>query len=104
MDLGIWTRVRPSALLIPLDTHIGRISLHLGLTRRKDSSWRTAEEITASLRALDAEDPVRFDFALCHYGMSGVCPAKPVPENCARCELLTACSVGGKTVRARRAK
>ena len=101
VDLGIWTRVRPSALLIPLDTHIGRISLHLGLTRRKDSSWRTAEEITASLRALDAEDPVRYDFALCHYGMSGVCPTQPVPGNCARCELRSACSVGRKTVRAR---
>ncbi len=98
VDLGIWKRVRPSALLIPLDTHIGRISQHLGLTRRKDLSWRTAEEVTASLRALDAEDPVRFDFALCHYGMSGVCPSRPVPENCARCLLLPACAVGRKTV------
>ncbi|MFL5351559.1 TIGR02757 family protein [Archangium sp.] len=101
VDLGIWKRVRPSALLIPLDTHIGRISKHLGLTRRNDLSWRTAEEVTASLRTLDAEDPVRFDFALCHYGMSGVCPTKPVPENCARCKLLPACSVGQKTVKTR---
>lgn len=104
VDLGIWKRVRPSALLIPLDTHIGRISKHLGLTRRNDLSWRTAEEVTASLRALDAEDPVRFDFALCHYGMSGVCPTKPVPENCARCKLLPACSVGQKTVKTRAPK
>ena len=99
VDLGIWKRVRPSALLIPLDTHIGRISKHLGLTRRNDLSWRTAEEITASLRALDAEDPVRFDFALCHYGMSGVCPAAPIPDNCSRCLLLPSCSTGRKTVK-----
>ena len=94
VDLGIWKRVRPSALLIPLDTHIGRISKHLGLTRRNDLSWRTAEEVTASLRALDAADPVRFDFALCHYGMSGVCPTQPIQENCARCLLRPACSIG----------
>jgi uncharacterized protein (TIGR02757 family) len=94
VDFGIWKRVPPAALLIPLDTHIGRISQHLGLTRRKDLTWRTAEEVTASLRALDAADPVRYDFALCHYGMSGACPAQPVPDNCARCPLLPACGVG----------
>lgn len=99
VDLGIWKRVRPSALLIPLDTHIGRISKHLGLTRRNDLSWRTAEEVTASLRALDAKDPVRFDFALCHYGMSGVCPATPRADNCARCLLLPSCATGRKTVK-----
>jgi len=98
VDFGIWKRVPPAALLIPLDTHIGRISQHLGLTRRKDLTWRTAEEVTASLRALDAEDPVRYDFALCHYGMSGVCPAQPVAENCARCPLLPVCGVGPRVV------
>jgi uncharacterized protein (TIGR02757 family) len=98
VDLGLWRRVPASALLIPLDTHIGRIAQHLGLTRRKDLTWRTAEEVTASLRLLDAADPVRYDFALCHYGMSGVCPAQPVPENCARCGLLDSCGVGPRVV------
>ncbi len=102
VDLGIWKQVQPSSLLIPLDTHIGRIAKHLGLTRRSDLSWRTAEEVTASLRALDAEDPVRYDFALCHYGMSGVCPAQPVPDNCMKCLLVDSCQVGRKTVKSRR--
>jgi uncharacterized protein (TIGR02757 family) len=101
VDFGIWKRVLASALVIPLDTHIGRIARHLGLTRRKDLSWRTAEEVTASLRRLDERDPVRYDFALCHYGMSGVCPAKPVAEHCARCLLLPSCAVGPKVLRAR---
>ncbi len=100
VDFGIWTRVAPAALLIPLDTHIGRISRYLGLTHRSDLTWRTAEEVTAALRALDAADPVRYDFALCHYGMSGVCPAQPVPENCGRCPLLPACEVGPGVVAA----
>ena len=94
VDFGLWKRVSPSLLMIPLDTHIGRISRHLGLTSRKDLSWRTAEEITASLRRLDAQDPVRFDFALCHYGMSGACPVRPVRENCKRCPLRRSCRVG----------
>lgn len=94
VDLGVWTRVSPSKLIIPLDTHISRLSLRLGLTRRKDLSWRTAEEITAALRKIDPLDPVRFDFTLCHHGMSGFCPAKPISENCAVCVLRPACRVG----------
>ncbi|MGQ0507915.1 MAG: TIGR02757 family protein [Myxococcaceae bacterium] len=101
VDFGIWKSIPASVLLIPLDTHIGRIAKHLGLTRRTDLSWRTAEEITASLRKLDPQDPVRFDFALCHYGMSGVCPTRPKGENCARCALLESCRVGPRLVRAR---
>ena len=99
VDFGIWKSIPASALLIPLDTHIGRIAKRLGLTARNDLSWRTAEEITASLRKLDPEDPVKYDFALCHYGMSGVCPVKPRAENCARCLLWDGCRTGQRTVR-----
>ncbi len=94
VDFGLWKRVPTSLLLIPLDTHIGRIARRLGLTTRKDLSWKTAEEITASLRRLDPVDPVRFDFALCHYGMSGVCPVRPVRQHCAQCLLRPVCRVG----------
>lgn len=94
IDLGIWKRFAPAHLLVPLDTHVGRIALHLGLTRRRDLSWKTAEEITASLRRLDPDDPVRYDFALCHHGMSGACPARSSPEICGRCALLELCPVG----------
>jgi uncharacterized protein (TIGR02757 family) len=73
VDLGTWRgRVPASALLVPLDTHILRAGRDLRLTRRRDLSWRSAEEITAWLRRVDPEDPVRFDFALCHLGMEGV--------------------------------
>ncbi|HME92274.1 MAG TPA: DUF2400 domain-containing protein, partial [Myxococcaceae bacterium] len=99
VDFGIWSRVPKSLLVIPLDTHIGRISRHLHLTRRKDLSWKTAEEITAALRRIDAKDPVRYDFALCHYGMSGGCPLIPRAESCARCSLLVACHTGRRMSR-----
>ncbi len=94
VDLGVWKRVPKASLIIPLDTHVGRIARWLGLTARKDLSWKTAEEVTASLRRLDAEDPTKYDFALCHYGMSGACPVVPRGENCRRCPLKAVCSVG----------
>ncbi|MGA9521102.1 MAG: TIGR02757 family protein [Myxococcaceae bacterium] len=98
VDFGIWKTIPASVLLVPLDTHIARMAANLGLTRRKGLGWRTAEEITASLRKLDPLDPVKYDFPLCHYGMSGMCPAKPVPENCASCQLLPSCRVGPRVL------
>ena len=98
VDLGLWRAIPPSALVIPLDTHIGRISLRLGLTRRKDLSWRTAVEITRNLARIDAADPVRFDFPLCHHGMSGVCAPRARVEACAGCELRSVCRVGARLV------
>ena len=89
--LGAWPGVPRAALVIPLDTHVMRVARCLGLTRRADATWRTAEEITASLRRVDPEDPVRFDFALCHLGMSGGCPARTRPEACAACPLVSVC-------------
>ncbi|MFO0597597.1 MAG: TIGR02757 family protein [Myxococcaceae bacterium] len=94
IDFGVWKQVSPAELMIPLDTHVMRISRWLGLTRRATLGWNTAEEVTASLRLLDAADPVRYDFALCHYGMSGACPARPVKDNCRRCPLRSTCRIG----------
>lgn len=91
VDLGLWRGVSPAALCIPLDTHVARIARYLGLTDRSDLTWRTAAEITANLRLLDPADPVRFDFALCHLGMSGACPARRDPEKCRACPLRAHC-------------
>lgn len=103
VDLGIWREIPPSALLVPLDTHLLRISRLVGLTARRDASWRTAEEITAGLRRLDPDDPVRYDFALCHLGMSGACPARRDPACCAACALRPGCRAGAAIAGSRRA-
>ena len=92
VDLGLWP-IAPSELVIPVDTHIHRISRNLGLTQRRTASWATAEEITSVLRKLDPEDPVKYDFALCHLGVSRECPSRPDPDKCARCVLRDVCSV-----------
>lgn len=95
VDLGTWEGLLPrSALVVPLDTHLHRIARLLGLTSRRDASWRTAEEITASLSRLDPEDPVRYDFVLCHLGMSGLCPVRRDRDRCLSCTLRAECRAG----------
>jgi uncharacterized protein (TIGR02757 family) len=73
IDAGVWTRVSPSRLIIPLDTHVIRLGRCLRLTRYASPGWKMAAEITASLRALEPGDPVRYDFSLCHVGMMNAC-------------------------------
>jgi len=73
IDLGVWTRVSPARLVVPLDTHVIRLGRCLGLTRYRSPGWKMAAEITAALRALDPDDPVKYDFSLCHIGMMNAC-------------------------------
>jgi uncharacterized protein (TIGR02757 family) len=73
VDLGVWTKVRPAQLIVPLDTHVIRLGKCLRLTRYASPGWRMAADLTASLRALDPIDPVRYDFSLCHIGMMNAC-------------------------------
>jgi uncharacterized protein (TIGR02757 family) len=72
MDFGLWKGIPKKRLVVPLDTHVARAARCLGLTERKSQGWRTALEITRALGALDPEDPLKYDFALCHMGISGV--------------------------------
>ena len=73
LDLGVWTTIPPSALVVPLDTHVIRVGRCLGLTRYTSPGWAMAKEITDSLRALDRRDPVKYDFSICHLGMMNAC-------------------------------
>jgi len=73
LDLGVWSRVSPAKLIVPLDTHVIRVGRCLRLTKYTSPGWRMAHDITASLRRLDPDDPVKYDFALCHLGMMNAC-------------------------------
>src|SRR5437588_224212 len=90
-DFGLWTSVSPARLLMPIDTHIENISRSIGLTRRRSRTWRMAEEITRRLAAIDAADPVKFDFALCHKRMSGDCLDRRDTKICAPCGFKSVC-------------
>jgi uncharacterized protein (TIGR02757 family) len=73
LDLGVWTRVSPSSLVVPLDTHVIRVGRCLQLTHHVSPGWRMAQDITASLRRIDPADPVRYDYSICHLGMMNAC-------------------------------
>jgi uncharacterized protein (TIGR02757 family) len=69
VDFGIWNRIDPSILYIPLDLHSGNTARKLGLLNRKMNDWNAVEELTANLREFDPADPVKYDFALFGLGV-----------------------------------
>ena len=90
LDLGVWPRVFPSQLVVPLDTHVIRVGRCLGLTRYASPGWPMARDITASLRRLDPADPVKYDFSLCHLGMMNACGFNR-PQKDSTCPLRGLC-------------
>jgi len=90
IDLGLWQLIPPRKLVIPVDAHIQRIARFLGLTSRKQADWRMAQEITAALKVFDAEDPVKYDFSLCHIGISEGCRGQQ-RDACLTCDLAALC-------------
>jgi uncharacterized protein (TIGR02757 family) len=93
VDCGVWTVAAPRQLVIPLDTHIARISTYIGLTAMRSPGWSMALDVTRSLRRLDPTDPLRYDFALCHLGIAGDCPRKRDLQKCGRCPILAICKL-----------
>jgi uncharacterized protein (TIGR02757 family) len=93
IDLGLWKGISPGKLVIPVDAHIQRICGFLGFTSRKQADWRMACEITARLRELDPTDPVKYDFSICHLGISEGCDGKDLLK-CADCPIAGICSTG----------
>jgi uncharacterized protein (TIGR02757 family) len=71
VDFGIWRSIEAKHLMIPLDVHSGRVARKLGLLIRKSDDWKSVEELTANLRQFDANDPVKYDFALFGMGVFG---------------------------------
>jgi uncharacterized protein (TIGR02757 family) len=64
VDFGLWKKILPAQLIIPLDLHVGRVARQLGLLERNVNDWQAAKELTERLKEYDPEDPVRYDFAL----------------------------------------
>jgi len=90
-DLGVWHRVPTGELRIPLDQHVHWIAFHLGLTGRRTRSWAAVEEVSEALRRIDPLDPIRYDFVLCHTGISGDCPKERDISVCGPCSVRPDC-------------
>ncbi len=71
VDLGLWERITPADLMVPLDVHTGRVARDLGLLRRAQDDWKSVVELTDNLRKLDPLDPVKYDIALFGLGVEG---------------------------------
>jgi len=69
VDFGIWKNISPALLSCPLDVHSGRVARSLGLLKRKQNDWRAVEELNISLRKMDPNDPIKYDFALFGLGV-----------------------------------
>ncbi len=84
VDPGGWEPIGAYRLVMPLDVHVHRITLRLGFTDRRHASLAAAVEITDAFRALDPEDPVKYDFALSRLGFNRNADAR---DFFARCRL-----------------
>ncbi len=90
-DLGYWRKIPTGELRIPLDQHVYWIAYHLGLTARRTRSWTAVEEVSEALRRIDPIDPVKYDFVLCHTGVSGDCPKERDLRVCGPCSVRPDC-------------
>ena len=71
IDLGLWSRLSSKQLMLPIDTHLLQTLQHLKWTRSKQATWKVVEAATTRLRLYEPDDPIRYDFALCHLSMTG---------------------------------
>ena len=69
VDFGLWKKLSPAGLVIPVDLHVSRVARRFGLLERSATDWLTAVELTDKLREFDPDDPVKYDFALFSLGV-----------------------------------
>ncbi len=93
-DLGLWDEktLTPARLLLPMDVHVHRVSLRLGLTGRRTADLAAAREATAFLARIDPADPVSFDWALSRLGIVAGCVLAPSAEACGECPVRPVCA------------
>ncbi len=76
VDFGLWQRIKPAQLLMPLDVHVDRVARRFRLLARKQTDWLAVLELTETLRRYDPDDPVKYDFAL--FGLGVLEKANPL--------------------------
>ena len=69
VDFGIWKEIKKNELLIPLDTHVARISREFNLLKRKQNDFKAVLELSEKLKEFDENDPIKYDFALFGLGI-----------------------------------
>lgn len=103
-DCGTWSqykdhRFKSSDLILPIDTHVGRLSQYMGMTKQKTLNWKFANSVTLEFKKINPQDPTRYDFALSRLGILGICKKKYVKEICQKCEIFPLCGFAKKQKR-----
>jgi uncharacterized protein (TIGR02757 family) len=93
LDFGIWSKISPSQLIMPVDTHIARICTYIGLTDIKNPSFKMALQITENLKKLDYFDPIKYDFAITRLGILDLCTKSKKKDNCEKCSIFNICKL-----------
>ena len=93
VDFGLWHKISMHQLVIPLDVHVFRLSSALALTQRRTPDLKTALEITKKLQEFDPIDPIKYDFAIAHLGISGARKGYRILDICQQCPLNQLCSL-----------
>ena len=69
VDFGIWKKIKPSQLVIPIDLHVARVAKRFNLITSDLPDWKTALELTEAMKHMNNEDPAKYDFALFSLGV-----------------------------------
>ncbi|MDX4012140.1 TIGR02757 family protein [Aliarcobacter skirrowii] len=72
IDLGLWKNIDKKDLILPLDTHTFKVSQKLGLLKNKKYNLKSALEITKKLKEFEANDPIKYDFAIYRLGQEKI--------------------------------
>lgn len=69
VDFGLWKKIKASELVCPVDVHVHKTSMQLGLIKTEKLQWQTAVELTEILKSFDGKDPAKYDYALFGLGI-----------------------------------
>ena len=69
VDFGLWKKISPKDLMMPLDVHVHRVAVQYNLLDEKQRNWKAVKELTQHMKSFDPDDPVKYDFALFNLGI-----------------------------------
>jgi len=72
IDMGLWSKIDPKDLLMPLDTHTFAVARKLRLLKRKSHDMKAVLELTERFKQWDGNDPIKYDFALYRIGQEKI--------------------------------
>ncbi len=90
VDPGVWKKIPASKLIVPMDTHLARLSRIIGFHNKNAVNLKTAVEVTAKFAEIAPEDPVKYDFCLSRVGIVESCNGTAC-DYCKNCELSHLC-------------